>query len=123
MKTYKTLLSLEAFLTLVTTFLLIPLFQNGFDAIMQASGYAYLTSKNIGTFLGRPSIILLLLVFVLLLCFCALFEIGAVLAARHTHSAAAILSQSVHMSVRALRPQNILLIPYLLFFAPFSISG
>lgn len=123
MKTYKTLLSLEAFLTLVTTFLLIPLFQNGFDAIMQASGYAYLTSKNIGTFLGRPGIILLLLVFVLLLCFCALFEIGAVLAARHTHSAAAILSQSVHMSVRALRPQNILLIPYLLFFAPFFNLG
>jgi len=128
-KNFKNVIKFELVFKILTSIIFIPLFLNLFKLIMKVTGYSYLTFENIGKFLTNPLVLILILIFLLLLGFYSLFDIGTIvilLDASKQNKKIELkdaVNKSFHKSLNLFKPKNFGLVIYVLFLIPFLNLG
>ena len=126
---WKPLLGFELIYKLLSAAVMGPLLGVAFQAVMDVSGYPYLTTENIWDFLKHPLVIVVMILLALFICIFSMFDIGALifLMDQSYHHQKVSLYQTVVFSFRnALRvaePGNFLMAAVLFLLIPFLNIG
>jgi len=78
-KNFGSIVKFELGFKLVTLLIMMPVFLNIFKLIMKITGYHYLTLENVWLFLLNPLTMIMLLLFLLMVGFYAIFDIGTII--------------------------------------------
>ena len=125
----KTLVGFEFVFKLVTVLIAMPLFLSMFDLLMEISGYSYLTSENVASFLVHPIMLFFLLLIIFLIAVYNLFDMTTVLIILdHSYREKKIrILDAVRLSARKcgklFRSSDFSLVFFMLFLAPFLNLG
>ena len=125
----KNLIKFEFIFKLLTVVIFTPLFLGLFNLIMQLSGYSYLTKENCLNFLLNPLTIAMLIILFLLLTIYSIFDIGVIISlidGSKQHKNILLkdaLKFSWQRSIKVFKPQNILMVFFVIFLIPFLNMG
>lgn len=126
---WKSLLGFELIYKLLSAAVMGPLLGAAFHAVMEISGYPYLTTENIWDFLKHPLVMVSLILLALIICIFSMFDIGALifLMDQSYHGRKVSLYQTAKFSLKnALRvagPGNFLMAVILFLLIPFLNIG
>lgn len=128
-KNFKSVIKFEFFFKLLTSIIFIPLFLNIFKLIMKVTGYSYLTLENVFSFLTNPIVAILIILFLLLVGFYSIFDIGTIIILLDVSKQDKkielrdAVNLSFKKSLNLFKIKNFSLVIYILFLIPFLNLG
>ncbi len=129
LKNFKTIIKFEFIFKIVTLLVATPIFFNIFKMIMKVTGYSYLTIENIANFILNPLTFILIFLFLLIVGFYSIFDIGTIIILLDSskQNKKVELKDAVNLSLKKsiniFKPKNFGLLILVLFLIPFLNLG